>query len=177
MQLLPFETRRLLQCSSKKCTRAFHASCALSAGVQIDAGMVPTFGEDGTVFSRGYDFRCKFHRPKQPKNLTVDMLEGSRRLVNHGKELKCNDVLQAQHLGGEVFAGLVVENRPTELCAVADVLPEGYVSPNVIECVYHTLTIFPVTVSRSSTNICAYWIQMILSDLSLRPTPLQCRRV
>ena len=114
------------QCSGKKCTRAFHATCALAAGVQIDGGMVPTFGEDGTeYFEEGYDFRCKYHRPKQPKNLSVESLDNSKRLVNYGKELKYNDVVQAQLIGGDVFAGLVVENRVGEYSVVVDVLPEG----------------------------------------------------
>ncbi|KAH0388950.1 JmjC-domain-containing protein, partial [Aureobasidium melanogenum] len=38
------------QCQAKKCTRAYHATCALAAGVQIDVGPVPTFGEDGTEY-------------------------------------------------------------------------------------------------------------------------------
>lgn len=116
------------QCSSKKCTRAFHATCALAAGVQVDSGLVPTFGEDGTeYFEQGYDFRCKYHRPKMPKNFNLDTLESSKLLVNYGKELKFNDGIQAQFVGGEVFGGLVVENRPSELSVVVDVLPEGYV--------------------------------------------------
>ncbi|KAK5172617.1 uncharacterized protein LTR77_002737 [Saxophila tyrrhenica] len=116
------------QCSSKKCTRAFHATCALAAGVLIDCGVVPTFGEDGTeYFEEGYDFRCKYHRPKMPKNLNVESLEKSSRINNYAKEVKYNDVVQAQLIGGEVFAGLVVENRPSEMSLVVDVLPEGYV--------------------------------------------------
>ncbi|KAK5137093.1 hypothetical protein LTR08_001102 [Meristemomyces frigidus] len=114
------------QCSSKKCTRAFHATCALAAGVQIDAGMVPTFGEDGTeYFEEGYDFRCKYHRPRMPKVLNLEALENSKRINALAKELNFNDVIQAQYVGGEVFAGLVVENRPSELSVVVDVLPEG----------------------------------------------------
>lgn len=33
----------VFQCSARKCTRAFHATCALAAGVQVDKGPVPTF--------------------------------------------------------------------------------------------------------------------------------------
>jgi hypothetical protein len=117
------------QCSSKKCTRAFHATCALAAGVLIDGGLVPTFGEDGTeYFEEGFDFRCKYHRPKMPKKVDLEALESSKRINNYAKELKFNDVVQAQYVGGEVFAGLVVENRPAELTVVVDVLPEGYVT-------------------------------------------------
>ncbi|KAI7218980.1 JmjC-domain-containing protein [Hortaea werneckii] len=114
------------QCSSKKCTRAFHATCALAAGVLIDGGLVPTFGEDGTEYiDDGYDFRCKYHRIKMPKNVNIESLENNKRINNFAKELKFNDVVQAQYVGGEVFAGLVVENRPSETSVVVDVLPDG----------------------------------------------------
>ncbi|KAF2722036.1 hypothetical protein K431DRAFT_284243 [Polychaeton citri CBS 116435] len=114
------------QCSSKKCTRAFHATCALAAGVQIDCGPVPTFGEDGTeYFEEGYDFRCRFHRPKMPKNVTVETLESNKRVHNFAKEVQPGDVVQAQYTGSDVFAGLVVENRSSELALLVDVLPEG----------------------------------------------------
>ena len=123
------------QCSYKKCARAFHATCAVAAGVLIDAGPVPTFSEDGTeYFEEGFDFRCQYHRPKMPKNLNVDTLESSKRVFNFAKELKPNDTVQAQHVGGTTFGGLVVENRPGECSVVIDVLPDGYVSvspPNI----------------------------------------------
>ncbi|OQN98643.1 hypothetical protein B0A48_15309 [Cryoendolithus antarcticus] len=113
------------QCCGKKCARAFHATCAQAAGVQIDAGPVPTFGEDGTeYFEEGFDMRCKMHRPKMAKNMNVEMLEGTRRVMSYARELKINDVVQAQLIGREVFAGLVVENRPAEMTVVVEVLPE-----------------------------------------------------
>ncbi|KAK3072469.1 hypothetical protein LTR53_006755 [Teratosphaeriaceae sp. CCFEE 6253] len=115
------------QCSSKKCTRAFHASCASAAGVLVDAGMVPTFGEDGTeYFEEGYDFRCKYHRPKMEKHATVEKAEaGNKRVLAYAKEVVANEVVQVQYIGAEVFAGLVVENRAGEQSMVVDVLPEG----------------------------------------------------
>ncbi|KAK3709558.1 hypothetical protein LTR37_010779 [Vermiconidia calcicola] len=137
------------QCSAKKCTRAFHATCALAAGVLVDGGLVPTFGEDGTeYFEEGYDFRCKYHRPKMPKNLNIESLENSKRITNYGKDLRFNDVAQAQLPGGEVFAGLVIENRPTELSVVVDVLPEG----DRVELEYK-------------------WLCLLDPDDSLRPKP------
>lgn len=117
------------QCAAKKCTRAFHATCALAAGVQIDSGMVPTFGEDGTeYFEEGFDLRCRFHRPKRAKNVDIDSLENSKLVNNYAKNQKRGDVVQVQYLHGDIFAGLVVENRPDELTLVVDVLPEGYVA-------------------------------------------------
>ena len=37
----------VFQCSQKKCTRAYHATCAAQAGVQVDTGLVPVYAEDG----------------------------------------------------------------------------------------------------------------------------------
>ncbi|KAJ9641882.1 hypothetical protein H2199_005095 [Coniosporium tulheliwenetii] len=116
------------QCSSKKCTRAFHATCAAAAGVQIDTGPVPTFDEDGTeYYCEGYDFRCRFHRPKKRhlKFVDVESLE-NKFTREYGRSLKSREVIQAQYLdGGEVFAGIVVENRPSEMTVLVDILPEG----------------------------------------------------
>ncbi|CAK3855499.1 DNA damage-responsive transcriptional repressor RPH1 [Lecanosticta acicola] len=114
------------QCSSKKCTRAFHATCAVAAGVLIDGGLVPTFGEDGTeYYEEGFDFRCRYHRPKMPKVVNVDALEKNSLILDYAKGLKRNDTVQAQHVGGEVYGGLVVENRPSEQTVLVDVLPDG----------------------------------------------------
>lgn len=114
------------QCSGKKCARAFHATCALAAGVQVDAGPVPTFDEEGKeYFEEGFDFRCKMHRPKMPKNATPNSLEKEERVLKYAKELKPNDVVQVQHIGREVFGGLVIENRPAEMTALVDVLFES----------------------------------------------------
>lgn len=114
------------QCSAKKCARAFHATCALAAGVQIDAGPVPTFDEEGKeYYEEGFDFRCKMHRPKMSKNATSNSLEKEERVLNYAKQLKLNDVVQVQLIGREVFAGLVVENRPAEMTVVLDILFDG----------------------------------------------------
>ncbi|KAK0912287.1 hypothetical protein LTR91_015759 [Friedmanniomyces endolithicus] len=157
------------QCSSKKCTRAFHASCAAAAGVLVDAGMVPTFGEDGTeYFEEGYDFRCKYHRPKMDKHMTVEKIEaGSKRIFAYAKEVKINEVVQAQYLASEVFAGLVVENRPGEQSMVVDVLPEGYVAP-VISTPYDLIADF---VNRERVEVEWKWLCLLDPDDSQRPMP------
>ncbi|GAB7352984.1 hypothetical protein MBLNU459_g3550t1 [Dothideomycetes sp. NU459] len=114
------------QCASKKCTRAFHATCAVPAGVQVDAGMVPTFGEDGTeYFEEGFDFRCRFHRPRRAKNFDYELLESSKLVNNYAKTLKPKDVIQVQYPQGDVFGAMVVENRPSELSVLVNVLPDG----------------------------------------------------
>lgn len=114
------------QCSSRKCTRAFHATCAAPAGVQVDYGPTPVYGEDGTEYiSEGNDFRCRFHRAKRPKNTTAEALEASSLVRKFARALQTKDVVQVQYLQGEVFAGTVVENRPFERAVIIDILPEG----------------------------------------------------
>ncbi|EKG19631.1 Transcription factor jumonji/aspartyl beta-hydroxylase [Macrophomina phaseolina MS6] len=112
------------QCASKKCIRAFHATCAAAAGVQIDEGPVPTFDEDGTeYYCDGFDLRCRFHRAKRPRHADVDSLENNKLITEYAKNLDSKQVVQAQYLAGEIFAGIVVENKPEELSVVIDVLP------------------------------------------------------
>ena len=114
------------QCSSKKCARAFHATCAAAAGVLVDVGPVPTWDESGTEYiDQGCDFRCKFHRPRRPKHTDCDVLEKNELVMKYAKEVKANDVVQAQYLDGEIVAGTVVENRPGERAVIIDVLPDG----------------------------------------------------
>ncbi|KAI5245704.1 hypothetical protein E4T43_02979 [Aureobasidium subglaciale] len=114
------------QCSAKKCTRAYHATCALPAGVQVDVGPVPTFGEDGTeYFEEGFDLRCRFHRPKRAKHLDIDGLEGNKLINNFARSLKRGDAIQAQLLGGDIFAGVVEENRSGEATVLINILPSG----------------------------------------------------
>ena len=155
------------QCSSKKCTRAFHASCAVAAGVLVDGGLVPTFGEDGTeYFEEGFDFRCKFHRPKQEKYLTVEKVEaGSKWITAYAKELKPQDTVQVQYIGAEVFGGLVVENRPAEQSVVVDVLPEGYVG------FVGDARLFADGHCSDRVEVEWKWLCLLDPDDSLRPKP------
>ena len=114
------------QCSSKKCTRAYHATCAAAAGVQVDYGPTPFYGEDGTEYiTEGYDFRCRFHRAKRGKNTIMEQLDANLLIRRFAKTLLPGDTIQTQHLGGEIFAGTVIENRPNERAVVIDILPEG----------------------------------------------------
>lgn len=121
----------VFQCSQKKCTRAFHATCAVAAGVQVDLGTMQTFDAEGTeYYYDGYDFRCRFHRPKKRNNKTVDVdaLEKNKFVLNYGKTLKPKDVIQFQYVGGEmyqIYGAQVVENRPGEQAVLVDVLPDG----------------------------------------------------
>lgn len=160
----------VFQCSQKKCTRAFHATCAVAAGVQVDLGPMPTFDEEGTeYFYDGYDFRCRFHRPKKRSNKTVDVesLEKDKFIMAYGKTLKPKDVIQFQYVGGEmyqIYGAQVVENRPGEQSLLVDVLPDGYA--------FATTDRF-VTLTASSDRVELEWkyILKLHPDESQRPTP------
>ncbi|KAI9831229.1 MAG: hypothetical protein M1819_005157 [Sarea resinae] len=114
------------QCSQKKCTRAYHATCAAAAGVQVDIGDVPVFSEDGIEYTdTGIDFRCRFHRSKRGKNVDGFMLEEDTKIKEYAGTLKRDDVVQMQYYQGEIFAGVVVENRPSEETLLVDIIPKG----------------------------------------------------
>ncbi|TVY19910.1 DNA damage-responsive transcriptional repressor RPH1 [Lachnellula arida] len=114
------------QCSQKKCTRAYHATCAAAAGVEVQQGEVPRFGEDGTEYKEwGIEFSCRFHRTKRDKKFDGDALENDGRLREGGAELKIGEVCQAQYYRGDIFAGAVVENRRSEETVLLDILPRG----------------------------------------------------
>ena len=121
------------QCAQRKCTRSFHATCAAAAGVQVDTGLVPTFDEDGTEYAcEGYDFRCRYHRPRRLKTVTVETLENNTLLFNHARSLRKNDIVQIQYIQGDIFGGVVVENRASEHAMLIDVLPDGYVVLQIV---------------------------------------------
>jgi hypothetical protein len=114
------------QCDARKCTRAYHATCAAAAGVLVDIGPMPYFDDDGQeYFYEGSDFRCRFHRPKRPKNVDSESLENNKLVKQYAKTLKSKDLVQAQTLTGDIFAGVVVENRPGESMVLIDVQPGG----------------------------------------------------
>lgn len=114
------------QCSARKCTRAFHATCAPPAGVQADFGPTAVYGTDGTEYAtEDWDFRCKFHRTRRPKTITPEGLESNTFLRKHAQSQKVGDIAQLQYVGGEVFAGTIAENRHSERSFMIDILPEG----------------------------------------------------
>ena len=129
----------VFQCSQKKCTRAYHATCAAAAGVQVDIGIIPVFGEDGTEYTdTGIDFRCRFHRSKRGKNVDGTTLEENAFIRKQALKLSIGEVVQIQYYQSEIFAGVVLENRKSEQALLVEVLPKGYVivmdSLSVLQC-------------------------------------------
>jgi hypothetical protein len=116
------------QCSQKKCPRSYHATCAAAAGVFVEEEEVPVFGEDGTEYKeQAFEFSCRFHRTKRDRKADGDALENNPQIRAAAKALKKDDICQLQYYRGEIFAGVVVENRPDEETLLLDVIPNGYV--------------------------------------------------
>jgi len=130
------------QCSHKKCPRAYHATCAAAAGVFVEEGEVPVFGEDGTEYKeQAFEFSCRFHRTKRDRKFEGDALENDPEIRKAAKALKKNDICQLQFYRGDIFAGVVVENHLDEETLLIDVIPNGYVNlktQNWMELLTHT---------------------------------------
>lgn len=140
------------QCSKKKCTRAYHATCAAAAGVFVEQGEIPVFGEDGTEYKEwGIEFSCRFHRIKRDKRLDSESLEEDDRIRDGAKELKAGEVCQMQFHKGDIFAGTIIENRKDEETVLVDILPRGFVEIFYL-CMMIMLTLLLVTVLKSNIN-------------------------
>lgn len=114
------------QCSQKKCARSYHATCAAAAGVLVEEADVPIFGEDGTEYKeQAFEFSCRFHRTKRDKKLDGDALEQCQKTRQAAAALKKGDICQLQYYRGDIFAGVIVENRPDEQTFLLDVIPNG----------------------------------------------------
>lgn len=119
------------QCSQKKCTRAYHATCAAAAGVFVEEGEVPHFGEDGTEYKKSdFGFSCRFHRAKRDKKLDANELADDDRILKAASALKVGEICQLQFYRKDIFAGAIVENRRGEETLLVDVVPRGYVFPS-----------------------------------------------
>ena len=116
----------VFQCSQKKCVRAYHATCAAQAGVLVDIGLVPVFGEDGTEYTdTGIDFRCRIHRGRRGKHVDGTVLEETPLIRKTAVKLPVGEVAQFQYLQGDVFAGVILENRKSEQTFLIELLPKG----------------------------------------------------
>lgn len=125
------------QCSSAKCTRAYHATCAAQAGVQVDVGDIAIWHEGLEYRDTGLDFRCKMHRSVKTAKASSDLARDNyRHIEKDTKEfhayltgLKQNDIVQYQSTSADdIEAGVVVERLDEEEgLFVIDLLPSQYV--------------------------------------------------
>ncbi|KAI9893737.1 MAG: hypothetical protein M1814_005953 [Vezdaea aestivalis] len=114
------------QCCSKKCVRAYHATCAAPGGVLVDRHNIPIYLDDGKEYKDiGVDYRCRFHRTKRLRTMEGSALEANKSLMKQAHRVAIKDVVQMQFFRGDIFSGVVVENRQDEQTLLIDVLPSG----------------------------------------------------
>lgn len=100
------------QCSSPKCVRAFHGTCAYDAGVLVQKLDVTKRG------ATAYHFLCKTHRPRRP---APELLEFDTNITQFASALQAGAIVQAQFATGHCFSGYVRENRRSERTLVIEV--------------------------------------------------------
>ncbi|KAH8698377.1 putative jumonji family transcription factor [Talaromyces proteolyticus] len=124
------------QCNYGKCTRAYHPTCALLAGVQVEFGSIVVIADDSQQYSvASVDLKCKFHRQRRhggPSELVGD----DRKVVQIASRLSMGDLLQFQ-VDKEINGAIVLENRPVERTLKLKVLPRG----DIIELPYRWILV------------------------------------
>lgn len=129
------------RCAQKKCARSYHATCAAAAGVLVEEGEVPIFSEDGTEYKeKAYEFSCRFHRTKRDRKRDSKVLDECQKTRQAAAAVKKGELCQLQYHRGEIFAGLVVENRTDEETFLLDVIPNGYEASTTCDVMRPMLT-------------------------------------
>ncbi|GAT28461.1 jumonji family transcription factor [Aspergillus luchuensis] len=114
------------QCNFGKCTRSYHATCALLAGVQVEQGQIAVIADDGNQYSiPSVDLKCKYHRQKKPSWMASgDSPDYDRKLIQTARGLVAGDLVQFQ-ADKEINGAIVLQNRPEERTLLVKVLPRG----------------------------------------------------
>ncbi|KAL4956744.1 hypothetical protein BDW69DRAFT_70480 [Aspergillus filifer] len=150
------------QCNFGKCTRSYHATCALLAGVQVEEGSITVVADDGNQYSvPSVDLKCKYHRQKKPSWMgTNESPENDRKLIEAARRLVPGDLLQFQ-ADKSIDGAVVLENRPMERTFLVKVLPRG----DVIELPYRWMLV----VRRSNFAPLAAGIKPLPAHLARKP--------
>ncbi|KAI8634498.1 hypothetical protein F5Y19DRAFT_413682 [Xylariaceae sp. FL1651] len=145
------------QCSHKKCARSYHATCAAAAGVLVEEAEVPIFGEDGTEYKeQAFEFSCRFHRTKRDRKLDGNTLDDCQKTRQVAVTLKKGDICQLQYFRGDIFAGIIVENRVDEQNFLLDIIPNGYETRTKLS------NVRPLMTSRDRVEV--EWKWLLLPD-------------
>ncbi|EEH08269.1 DNA damage-responsive transcriptional repressor RPH1 [Histoplasma capsulatum G186AR] len=149
------------QCMHGKCTRAYHPTCALLAGVQVEFGEVAVMADDGQEYSvPGVDLKCKYHRPKKYAYMQGETLDSDPKSIQTARNIQTGELVQFQ-ADKEINGAIVLENRPAERSVLVKILPRG----NVIELPYRFLLI----VKKSSFPPLPAGIKPLPSHLARKP--------
>lgn len=127
------------QCNFGKCTRAYHATCALLAGVQVEYGSIAVQADDGQQYSvPSVDLKCKFHRHRRAPWPFGEAGEASRSVLEAASQLEKGALVQFQ-ADRDIGGALVLENRKSERSLLLKSLPQG----EIIELPYRWLLTVP----------------------------------
>ncbi|KAJ5091662.1 hypothetical protein NUU61_006532 [Penicillium alfredii] len=149
------------QCNFGKCTRAYHPTCALLAGVQVEHGSIAVIADDGAQYSiPSVDLKCKFHRQKRQAGLLGESSDLDRRVIETARRLVQGDLIQFQ-ADKEINGAIVLQNRPEERALLLKVLPRG----DVIEMPYRWMLV----VRKSNFVPLAPGIQPLPTHLMRKP--------
>ncbi|KAJ9617245.1 hypothetical protein H2200_000966 [Cladophialophora chaetospira] len=122
------------QCSSAKCTKSYHATCAMQAGVQVDKGPIAVWHEGVEYRDIGFDWRCRLHRTVKRTRITSELSA-----CNHANScwhnaefkqflfnLKEGELIQFQATNSDdIEAGLVIAGYdPGQDSVLVKILPE-----------------------------------------------------
>ena len=128
------------QCSSAKCARAYHATCAAQAGVQVDIGDIAIWHEGVEYKDMGIDFRCRLHRTTKKARVSTELAVCNYAAAGTTSEfsgyldnLQAGDVVQWQPFhGDDIEAGVLVQRfDAAEGFLLVKVLPEMYVAEDL----------------------------------------------
>jgi len=124
------------QCSSAKCTKSYHATCAMQAGVQVDKGEIAVWHEGVEYRDIGFDWRCRLHRTVKRTRITSELSAcnhanscwSNREFKQFLLALKPGELIQYQATNvDEIEAGLIVaEYDEGQNAVLVQVLPEQY---------------------------------------------------
>ncbi|KAJ5902101.1 hypothetical protein N7495_002629 [Penicillium taxi] len=149
------------QCNYGKCTRAYHATCAILAGVQVETGSIAVIADDGVHYSMAsVDLKCKFHRQKRPSGLLSESSDLDRRVIEAARGLTSGNLIQFQ-ADREINGAIVLQNRSKERTLLLKVLPRG----DVIEMPYRWMLV----VRKSNFVPLAHGIQPLPAHLVRKP--------
>ncbi|KAJ5082590.1 hypothetical protein N7532_011633 [Penicillium argentinense] len=149
------------QCNFGKCTRAYHATCALLAGVQVEHGSIAVIADDGEQYALpNVDLKCKFHRQKRPAGLLGESSDLDRRVIEAARRLNSGELIQFQ-ADKEINGAIVLQNRPEERTLLVKVLPRG----DVIEMPYRWMLV----IRKSNYAPLAPGIQPLPAHLVRKP--------
>ncbi|KAI5290059.1 hypothetical protein KEM54_002544 [Ascosphaera aggregata] len=113
-----------IQCTHGKCTRAYHPTCALLAGVQAEVGEVPVLAEDGKEYSvPAVNLKCKYHRQKRSASMAPNSQDADAQF-QIASGLQQGDLVQFQP-DREIYGAQVLENRYAERSLLLRVLPNN----------------------------------------------------